>query len=110
MFLFGNLISAFQTKTLKHGEGGERFYLDISLTSHGQWVVWSLSLAIGSCHQEQHIFIRYFLHLHFKYYPKSPPDPTLLPTHSHFLALAFPSTEAYKVCKTKGPLFPMMAD
>ena len=56
--------------------------------------------------------IRYFLHLHFKCYPKSPPDPplpTLLPTHSHFLALAFPRTEAYKVCKTKGPLFPMMA-
>jgi hypothetical protein len=22
----------------------------------------------------------------------------------------FPCTEAYKVCKTKGPLFPMMAD
>jgi hypothetical protein len=33
-----------------------------------------------------------------------------LPTHSHFLALAFPHTEAYKICKTKGPLFPMMAD
>jgi hypothetical protein len=32
------------------------------------------------------------------------------PTHSHFLALAFPCTEAYKVCKTKGPLFPMMAN
>jgi hypothetical protein len=29
---------------------------------------------------------------------------------SHFLALAFPCTEAYKVCKTQGPLFPMMAD
>jgi hypothetical protein len=26
------------------------------------------------------------------------------------LALAFPRTEAYKVCKTKEPLFPMMAD
>ena len=38
----------------------------------------------------------------------SPPTP--LPTHSHFLALTFPCTEAYKVCKTKGPLFPMMAD
>jgi hypothetical protein len=35
--------------------------------------------------------------------------PTPLPTHSHFLALAFPRTEAYKVCKTKGPLLPMMA-
>jgi hypothetical protein len=33
-----------------------------------------------------------------------------LPTHSYFLALAFPCTEAYKVCKIKGPLFPMMAD
>jgi hypothetical protein len=36
----------------------------------------------------------------------SPP----LPTHPHFLALVFPCTEAYKVCKTKAPLFPMMAD
>jgi hypothetical protein len=26
------------------------------------------------------------------------------------IALAFPCTEAYKVCKTNGPLFPMMAD
>jgi hypothetical protein len=39
-----------------------------------------------------------------------PPHATLLPTHSHFLALAFPCTGAYQVCKTKGPLFPMMAD
>ena len=36
--------------------------------------------------------------------------PNPLPTHSHFLALAFPFTEAYKVCKTNGPLFPMMVD
>jgi hypothetical protein len=35
---------------------------------------------------------------------------TPLPTHSHFLALAVPCTEAYKVCKTNGPLFPLMAD
>jgi hypothetical protein len=59
--------------------------------------------------------IRYFPHLYFKCYPKSPPyppapPPTPLHTHSQFLALAFPCTEAYKVCKTKGPLFPMMAD
>jgi hypothetical protein len=57
--------------------------------------------------------IRYFLILHFKCYPKSPPYPpcpTPLPTHSHFLALVFPCTEADKVCKSKGPLFPMMAD
>jgi hypothetical protein len=25
-------------------------------------------------------------------------------------AVAFPCTEAYKVCKTKGPLFPLVAD
>jgi hypothetical protein len=31
---------------------------------------------------------------------------TPLPTHSHFLALAFPCTGAYKVCKSNGPLFP----
>jgi hypothetical protein len=43
--------------------------------------------------------------------PKVPiPPPTPLPTHSHFLALAFPCTGAYKVCKTNGPLFPLMAD
>ena len=33
---------------------------------------------------------------------------TPLPTHSYFLALTFPCNEAYKVCKSKGPLFPMM--
>jgi hypothetical protein len=46
----------------------------------------------------KNFLIRYFLHLHFKCYPKSPPDPpphTPLPTYSHFLALAFPHTEAY---------------
>ena len=55
---------------------------------------------------------RYFPHLHFQCYPKSPPypPPTPLPTHSHFLALAFPCTGAYKVCLTNGPLFPVMAD
>jgi hypothetical protein len=36
--------------------------------------------------------------------------PTPLPTHSHFLALAFPCTGAYKVCKSDEPLFPVMAD
>jgi hypothetical protein len=37
-----------------------------------------------------------------------PPPPQ--PTYSHFLALVFPCTGAYKVCKTKGPLFPVIAD
>jgi hypothetical protein len=41
-------------------------------------------------------------------FPPLPPTP--LPTHSHFLALAFPCTGAYKVCLTNGPLFPLMAD
>jgi hypothetical protein len=56
-------------------------------------------------------FIWHFPHFHFQCYPKSPPypPPTPLPTHSHFLALAFPCTEAYKVCTTNGPLFPLMA-
>lgn len=59
--------------------------------------------------------IRYFLHLHFQYYPKSPPctplpSPTSLLTNFHFLALTFPCTEACKVCKTSGPLFPLMAN
>jgi hypothetical protein len=48
--------------------------------------------------------IRYFPHLHFPPYP-----PTPLPTHSPFLALAFPCIGAYKVCNTKGSLFPVMA-
>jgi hypothetical protein len=59
------------------------------------------------------IFIRYLAHLHFQCYTKSPPyppTPTPLPTHSPFLALAFPCSGAYKVCVSNGPLFPVMAD
>jgi hypothetical protein len=42
---------------------------------------------------------------------KSPiPSAHSRPTHSHFLALAFPCTGAYKVCKTNGTLFTMMAN
>jgi hypothetical protein len=58
-------------------------------------------------------FIRYLTHLHFQCYTKSPPyppTPTPLPTHSPFLTLVFPCTGAYKVCKSNGPLFPVMAD
>jgi hypothetical protein len=57
--------------------------------------------------------IRYLAHLQFQCYTKSPPyppTPTPLPTHSPFLALAFPCTGAYKVCVSNGPLFPVMAD
>jgi hypothetical protein len=61
------------------------------------------------------LFVYYvFPQLHFQCCPKSPPyppPPTSLPAHSHlFLALAFPCTGAYKVCKSNGPLFPVMAD
>jgi hypothetical protein len=57
--------------------------------------------------------IMYFPQLHLECYPKSPPyphPPTSLPTHSHFLALAFPCTGAYKVCVSIRPLFPVMAN
>ena len=51
---------------------------------------------------------RYFLHLYFKCYPKSPlypPRHALQPTHSCLLALAFPCTGAYNLGKTKGHLY-----
>ena len=60
----------------------------------------------------KNIFIRYFSHLHFQCYTKIPhtlPPSTPLLTHSHFLALAFPCTRAYKVCMSNGPLFQVMA-
>jgi hypothetical protein len=54
------------------------------------------------------------LYLHFKCYPESslypPLNPAPLPTHSHFLAVVFPYTGAYKVFKTWGLLFPMMVN
>ena len=59
------------------------------------------------------IFIRDFLHLHCKCYPESPLYPPSPHSCTHplpFMALVFPSIGAYKVCKTKGPLFPRMAD
>jgi hypothetical protein len=60
--------------------------------------------------------IYYLLHIFLNYIsnaiPKVPhtPPPTSLPTHSHFLALEFPCTGAYKVSMSNGPLFPVMAD
>jgi hypothetical protein len=41
-------------------------------------------------------------------FPIPSPCRAPLPTHSYFLALAFPCTGAYKVCKTKGTLFSML--
>jgi hypothetical protein len=54
------------------------------------------------------IFLIYISHAIPKVPHTLPPTP--LPTHSPFLALAFPCTGAYKVCKSNGPLFPVMAD
>jgi hypothetical protein len=54
-----------------------------------------------------------FLFSSFTFPMLSKKSPHTLPQpipHSHFLDLAFPCTEAYKVCKTDGPLFPMMAE
>jgi hypothetical protein len=57
-------------------------------------------------------FIRYFLYLHFKCYllswfplqktPLSPPPLTHQPTHSCFLALAFPYIGAWSLHRIKG--------
>jgi hypothetical protein len=54
------------------------------------------------------IFLVYISNAIPKVHHTSHPNP--LPTHSPFLALVFPCTGAYKVCKSKGPLFPVMAD
>jgi hypothetical protein len=51
------------------------------------------------------IFFNYISNAIPKVHPLTP-----LPTHSHFLALAFPHTGAYNICLTNGPLFPVMAD
>ena len=61
-------------------------------------------------------FLIYLLHIFLNdisnAIPKVPHTlpPTSLPSHSHFLALSFPRTGAYKVCVSNGPLFPVMAD
>jgi fumarate reductase subunit C len=53
------------------------------------------------------LFIRYFPHLHFQCYLKSPPypPPTPLLTHSHFLALAFPVLRHKKFARPMGLSF-----
>jgi hypothetical protein len=54
------------------------------------------------------IFLVYIFNAIPKVPHTHPPNP--LPTHSPFLALAFPCTGASKVGKSNGPLFPVMAD
>jgi hypothetical protein len=63
------------------------------------------------------IFFQFFLLGIFLVYifnaiPKVPHThpPNTLPTHCPFLALVFPCTGAYKVCKSNGPLFAVMTD
>jgi hypothetical protein len=56
------------------------------------------------------IFSSFTFQMLFQKSPIPSPRPAPLTTHSYFLALAFPCTGAYKVCKTKGPLLLMMAD
>ena len=55
------------------------------------------------------IFIRYFLHLHFKYYPGCSlyPPSVLLPYSPTPTSWSWcsPCTGTYIVCNTKGPLF-----
>jgi hypothetical protein len=60
----------------------------------------------------KYFLLRIFLNYISNAIPKVPHTlpTTPLPTHSYFLALAFPCTGAYKVCVSNGPLFPVMAD
>jgi hypothetical protein len=61
-------------------------------------------------------FIYFLLGIFLTYISNAIPNvphtlpPTPLPTPSHFLALVFPYTGAYKVCKSNGSLFPVMAN
>jgi hypothetical protein len=48
------------------------------------------------------IFFIYIQMLSQKSHIPSTPTPASLPTHSHFLGLVFPCTEAYKVCRPRG--------
>jgi hypothetical protein len=77
----------------------------------------SVSLSLSICRSLSFFFLIFFNYVFSSItFPmlsqKSPPPPPppLLPTHSHFLALGFPCTRAYKVCLSSGPLFPVMAD
>jgi hypothetical protein len=86
----------------------------------GRWELSERSCGTGNYNQIyciKNLFKNFLLDIFFIYIsnaiPKVPytlPHAAPLPTHSHFLALAFPCTGVYKVCKTKGPLFPMTTD
>ena len=100
-----SLLSALQYPTTRHTHAQVKWKNPLIVVWHGPDQV--------LCFCFFFFLIGYLFHLYFQCYPKSPlhaPPPTPLPTHFHFLALAFPCTGAYKVCNTKGPLFPVMAD
>jgi hypothetical protein len=81
--------------------------------SVSSFFMWIFQLFIYLFIYLKKFLLRIFLNYISNAIPKVPhtlPPPTPLPTHSHFLALAFPCTEAYKVCLSNGPLFPVMAD
>jgi hypothetical protein len=56
------------------------------------------------------IFSLYIFQMLSRKFPILSLCPAPILTHSRFLALEFPCTGAYRVCNTKGPLFPVMAD
>jgi hypothetical protein len=76
--------------------------------NHLQYVAFTMKAPIFL---KKFFLLRIFLNYISNAIPKGPHSlpPTPLPTHSHFLALVFPCTGAYKVCMSNGPLFPVMA-
>jgi hypothetical protein len=87
--------------------------VDKTLSPQLKQLVNKLAFEMSGCTLFFNFLLDIFSFIFQKLFRKSPipsPCPAPLPTHSHFLALAFPCNGAYKVCKTKEPLFPMMVD
>ena len=91
-------------------------YKQDKTTPHAESNVAILLLHVN-CNLKTVFFFQFLLDIFFIYIsntilkvPYTLPRPAPLPTHSNFLDLVFPCTGAYKVCYTKGPLFPTMAN
>jgi hypothetical protein len=76
-----------------------------------------VTLRSNQSHYKINFFFSILLDIFFIYISNVIPKVTYalpylapLPTHSHYLALVFPYNGACKVCKTKGPFFPVMAN
>jgi hypothetical protein len=80
----------------------DRYWQSLSQDSYKRILLASTSFFFKLC-----IFLIYIFNAIPKVPHTHPPSP--LPTHSPFLALVFPCTGAYKVCKSNGPLFAVMA-